>query len=181
VIAVEDLLARYLPDMTEYIGRHAGRHITGRESAADLAQSVCREVLEQLSGARFEYRGEAQFRGWLFQSAERKIHNRARHWRREKRSPDREVQLPSGSRLAGDALAHPAPSPSRQAMSREDRQRLEQAFARLAPRDQEIIGLAHEQQLPHREIARRLGIQEGNSRTLLARALARLARLAEEG
>jgi RNA polymerase sigma factor (sigma-70 family) len=65
-------------------------------------------------------------------------------------------------------------------MSREDRQRLEQAFARLAPRDQEIIGLVHEQQLPHREIALRLGIQEGHSRTLLARALARLARLAEE-
>ena len=50
----------------------------------------------------------------------------------------------------------------------------------LSEDEREIIRLFHMEGLSHREIARKRDIQEGHSRTLLSRALARLARLARQ-
>ncbi len=78
VAAVDALLLRYLPELEGYVARQAGAVLRQRESRSDLVQSVCREVLEDVRSQRFEYRGERQFRQWLYRVALRKVQGRGR-------------------------------------------------------------------------------------------------------
>lgn len=174
--AVDVLIQRYLPGLVAYVRSNAGNGVVAHESATDIAHSACREVLTRLTEERYVYTDEAHFRAWLYQVALRKIQDRARHWNRAKRNPDR-LQAPgTAETILLDGIAA-ALSPSEHAIDREQRERLLAALQQLDPRHREIVRLAHEEQLPHKEIAARLQIEESHSRTLLARALARLARL----
>ena len=71
-------------------------------------------------------------------------------------------------------------TPSRDAAGKEDLERLERAFARLSTDQQEVIRLARFAGLVHEEVARRMGRTPSATRSLLSRALARLATLLEE-
>ena len=176
--AIESLLARYLPDLERYVRRNAGAVVRSRESGSDLVQSVCREVLERLGSERFEYQGEAEFKQWLYRAALLKIMNRHRFYTADKRDAGREQPLESGMHgRAAEALHRSFATPSGDAMLREDLARIEGAFAQLKPAYREIITLAYVDGLPHKDIAARLAISEANSRVLLSRALARLAKL----
>lgn len=177
--AIDTLLRRYLPGLVAYVRNNAGNGIVAHESVTDIAQSACREVLTRLTEERFTYTDEAHFRAWLYQVASRKIKDRARHWTREKRNPGRLRMPESDETVLLDGIAA-ALTPSEHAIGREQRARLAVALEKLDPRQREIVKMAYEEQLPHKEIAARLQIEEGHSRTLLARALARLARLLAE-
>lgn len=50
-------------------------------------------------------------------------------------------------------------------------------FARLKPRERQLVWLAHVEGANHREIAAALGLRAGSIRVLLSRARCRLARL----
>ena len=173
--AVESLLERFLPDLDRFLRRRAGPLVLHRESGADLAQSVCREVLEHLADERFEYQGEAQFKQWLYRAAELKLKNRQRFYHRDRRDPGRET--PQAESVA-ERLYRSLHTPSQEAARHEEVERLERAFDELDEKARQVIAWFHVDGLSHREIAQRLGIQESYSRTLLARAMARLARLA---
>ena len=81
--ALNSLFARNLPPLMAFIRMKAGGVVLARESISDLAQSVCREAL--MDAEDFEYRGEAEFRNWLFLQATRKILDRARYLKAQKR------------------------------------------------------------------------------------------------
>jgi RNA polymerase sigma factor (sigma-70 family) len=179
--AVKTLLERYLADLQDYLDRHAGAQLQRRESPADMVQSVCREVLEGLRRGSFEFRGEAQFRQWLYQAALHKIQMKARFFGAERRDAERERSFedPTGSQA-------PAPvwlsrTPSQSAVEREERGRFLAALQRLPDEQRRIVEWTHFDGLTHKEIAARLGITEANSRMILSRALALLARLAMRG
>ena len=55
--SIEKLLVRHLPGLEAFVRLRMGPALRGMLTAPDLVQSVCREVLEDLSG--FEFRGEA--------------------------------------------------------------------------------------------------------------------------
>lgn len=174
--AVESLLARYLPDLRRFVDRRADREILLRESGADIVQSVCRELFASLRDERFDYRGDKEFKQWLYAAALVKLENRLRHWRAEKREAARE------QRLEGESASTPpdvslSTTPSANAMRREDVERMRATMAKLPEHYREIVELAHVQGLTHAEISSRLGISVTNSRVLLARALARLSTL----
>lgn len=166
--AAEALLVRYLPDLVAYVDRRAHRWLRQRESAADLAQSVCREVLVRLRDGRFVFRGEPEFRQWLFRAAVIKLVERARRGGAEARDPAREEP---GAADAAVSLG----TPSEVASFHEELERFRAAFATLPARAQEVISLKLVDGLSHGDVAARLGTTEGNSRVLLARALAQLA------
>ena len=170
--AVEELLARFLPGVERHLARHAGGLIRAKESASDLAQSVCREVLERLADERLEYQGEAAFKQWLYQAALHKLQNRGRHYRADKRDAGREAVTPL------EELAQAPTTASMHAIRNEESEQVRDAMARLPDRDRRIIELVHFEQKSHQEAAAELGITDAHSRVLLARALARLARLA---
>ena len=174
--AIEALVQRLWPDLNRFLKRRAGRLVLDQESGADLTQSVCREMLEGLASERFEYRGDAEFKQWLFRAAELKIKNRQRFYMRDCRAPDRQVALDGA--LLIQRLTSSSSSPSQVALRREELERLEQAFDQLDERSRTVTMLFHLRGLSHTAIAAELGIEVGHSRTLLARALARLSRLA---
>jgi RNA polymerase sigma factor (sigma-70 family) len=181
--ARNDLMLRHLPGLRAFVRLHLGTGLRGRETSLDLVQSVCREALEGLD--RFEYRGPDSFRNWLLRQAENKIRDRGRYWGRERRTARREAGTVTALLAAGDeaellSQLETFCSPSRHASGREELLRAERCFARLPHDHREVILLARVIGLPHPEVAREMGRTPAATRTLLSRALARMATLLEE-
>lgn len=170
--AVDTLLASYLPRLQSFM-RVRGGALLDRESAVDLVQSVCRDVLENRE--RFRHDGEAGFRRWLFKTAYRKIADRHEFWGAQKRDPAGVAAL--DDRDAREALEVYGAfcSPSRDAIAREQVARIEQAIFDLPEEQRDVLSLAKIVGMSRSEIARELGKTEGAVRMLLHRALARLA------
>ena len=76
-----------------------------------------------------------------------------------------------------NALALDSVTPSRAAEAAEELARLERAFAALEDGEREMLQCFYVEGLAHAEIAAQRGTSEAYSRTLLSRALARLAKL----
>jgi RNA polymerase sigma-70 factor (ECF subfamily) len=169
VLAVDELLHRYLPGLRAFIRLRAGPLVRARESSSDIAQSVCREVLEQLDS--FRYGGEAGFKSWLYTTALRKLAKRDAHWRALRRDAGREVE--GDEALLG--CYRTLSTPSLHAAAREWMARLEAAFDELSEDDREVITLARVCGLSHDEIARQMGRTPAATRLLLHRALAKLS------
>jgi RNA polymerase sigma-70 factor (ECF subfamily) len=174
--ALGALLERQLPRLRMFVRLQAGPLLRQRESCSDLVQSVCRELLENLGD--FEYRGEEQFRHWLYVAALNKIRQHHRYHDAEQRAPARETG--DGEARLGELYATLA-SPSQQAIARETVLRLEQAFDELPDDYREVILLGRVVDLPQEEIAARMGRSVDSVRNLLHRALARVAGLADAG
>jgi RNA polymerase sigma-70 factor (ECF subfamily) len=177
--AIEELLEQHLPRLLAYVRLHAGPLLKEKESIADLANSVCREVLEDMAG--FEYRGEAPFRKWLFSKAMSKIVDRQRYYLAQRRNPAREQKLAEDARLSELNALHPSfCSPSQVAIRKEDLDQLEKFFQRLPEDYRKVITYARILGYCHAEIAAEMGKSEGTVRVLLHRALARLGWLVHE-
>lgn len=179
---VEELLAEHLPAIGSWLRLRAGAHIKARESCSDLVQSVCREVLEQADG--FDFRGDAQFRSWLYTMALRKLVDRDRYYAAQRRDHARERSLDGEREARGDAAFAEAcrtvASPSSHAVSLENLDLIERAFDGLKDEHKDVIILHRLGGLSHREIGEQLGRSEEASKILLRRALARLTRLISE-
>lgn len=173
--AREALLARHLAELTAFVRLRLGPALRARETSSDIAQSVCREVLEDLGG--FEYRGAHGFRNWLLLRADRKIRDRGRFWTRLKRSAHRELPLVAQEDEEQRVFEQLRTlfTPSRDAVAREELQRLERAFRELPDDYRRVIVLSRVLGLSHEEVARELDRTPIATRTLLSRALARLA------
>lgn len=170
------LLARHLPSLLAFVRLRTGRLVRDHESHSDLVQSVCRELLA--GRERFTYRGENEFRNWLYTAALRKVVERARYHRAQKRDVRREVRPPAEQAREEQSIAGcyaTFATPSRELASAEEMRRIEAAFDELADEQREIITLARIVGLSHAQIAARLGCSEASSRQQLHRALIRLS------
>lgn len=178
--SLERLLEAQLPALRAFVRLRMGS-LRRREESSDVLQSTCRQVLQSLG--TFEYRGEAEFRDWLFTAALNKLTDKGRRQHADCRDVDREVHLGDGPSNDGELEQAYAffVTPSRHAVAREHVQRLEAAFDALPEPQREVILLSRLVQLPHAEIGRRLGRSEGAVRNLLYRGLARLSWLLDRG
>jgi len=143
---------------------------------------VCREALGELE--RFEYRGESEFRSWLYTVAKRKLATRYHYHIAQKRDVGREIPLPTqenddASRVVVDLADSYAAlcSPSKQFAAQQFADQIEEAFAELPEHYREVILLSRSEGLSHEQIAQRMNRSLGSVRMLLSRALAELARL----
>jgi RNA polymerase sigma-70 factor (ECF subfamily) len=171
--ALEGLLAQYLPGVRGFLRLQAGADLRARESGSDLAQSVCREVLQDL--ATFEWRGEAEFRRWLFKRAYHKLLHRRAHWQAQRRDIGREM-APEGDEALLSAYRSLA-TPSAELMAKEAVERIETALDSLPPTWRTAIVLHKLVGLSHADIAAETGHSEGAVRNHLYRGLARLGDL----
>lgn len=181
VRAVEELLVRHLGDLDLFVRRRASGLPRGKDSASDLVQSICLTVLVRLHDERLEYRGEAQFRAWLYEAAQLAIQERRRYWATDKRDPGRERRAPAeeSGRSPEEHLPRRSPTPSEVVVLGEETERAQRLLAELPESYRRVIVLARVEGLSHRDVAQRMGITESASRMLLSRALRRLAHLAE--
>ena len=108
------LLGEHLPGLRGYLNKHASSLLLARESAEDLAQSACREVVRQVQEGRLELRSDAEFKQWLYQAGLHKLQDRAKYHLAGKRDLRREVRqvAPLDSEDAGFEPASSA-TPSR--------------------------------------------------------------------
>lgn len=173
--ALEELLERHLPELRAFVRLRAGAALRARESASDLVQSTCREVLTHAE--RFQFPSESAFRRWLFTTALRKVSNRAAHLGAAKRAGPEVPLAPTSS--AGDdgliACYHRFSSPSHRVTVQDEIDRVERAFDTLTDEQREVVTMAHVVGMSRAEIAEQLGKSENAVRIVLHRALARLA------
>ena len=177
--ALEALLAQHLPALHGFVRLHAGPSLKSHEETIDLVQSVCREILERKD--RFVAPKENGFKRWLYKTAIRKIGHRAEYWRAGKRDAARETT--GGGSLSTDELLECYGSictPSQDAAAREQVTRIETAFDQLPDHYREVVVLNKIAGMRHAEIAAELGKSEVAVRTILSRALAKLADLLDE-
>jgi RNA polymerase sigma-70 factor (ECF subfamily) len=178
--ALDSLFARNLPPLLAFIRARADAAVTGRESAADLAQSVFREVLQDVD--RIELRGEEAFRNWLYMAAMRKLLDRAKSLRRARRDVARELPLPEPGPEADALLACYASicTPSRHAAAREQVARIEAAIRELPEPQRDAVTMSRLMGLSYVQIAGQMGCSESAVRGLVARALATLSARLED-
>jgi RNA polymerase sigma-70 factor, ECF subfamily len=174
-VAIDQLLQEHLPGLRAYIRLKAGAVLLARESSTDLAQSVCRDILE--NAGRYQYSADGGFRRWLFTTALRKIADRYEFYGAQKRAQAQEQSLGDDEGLL--AACRGFYTPSRQAAAREDLARLEQAFSRLDDDKREVVLQSRILGMSHAEIAAQMGRTEVAVRKLLSRALAELAEIME--
>lgn len=178
--ALEALLDEHLPGLRGFVRLRFGEGLRAKESSSDLVQSVCREILTHRS--RYRYPGRDGFKRWLYTTALRKISNRAKHYRAQKREAAREV-APAGpadeERLA-DCYRSIA-TPSEELVAREQVDRIERAFDRLSDAQREVLTLTRLAGLGVAEVAEHVGRTEGAVRTMLSRAQAKLADVLDAG
>jgi len=131
--------------------------------AADVAQETFVRVFEQPADARIA-------RAWLFKVATNLVFERARTAARRRRLLDA-----TGERTMGD----PPPDPHDAVVAGDHRRVVVAAIAALSDKERMAV-LMREEGFSHREIADAVGTTTGSVGTLLARALARLARTIRE-
>lgn len=163
-----DLLPRHLPQIENYVRRHMGRTLRDHESATDLVASVCGDLLAE--GGAFEYRGEAQFHGWLRAAVINKIRYRLRSFRAKKRCP---------GHTQGDGYIAEVPaggnSPLHGAMLRENLVLLDRALERMPDHYREVIVRIRLRGESRTQVAADLGRTLAATANLLTRALVKLA------
>lgn len=166
--ALDDLVARYLPRLHAYIRLRMNAPLRAREASVDIVQSVCREVLEERE--KFVYQGEGPLMGWLLTTALNKLRERARFVGRQKRDVGRETPEDFVDPVVYASLV----TPSRDAIGREEIERLEAALDRLPDDYREVVVLARIVGMPHRDISVHMGRTGAATRNLLGRALTKL-------
>jgi RNA polymerase sigma factor (sigma-70 family) len=180
--AREALWTRHAAELRAWVRRRLGRGLRAREGSLDLAQSVCRQALEDFDG--FRPLGGEGFKRWLLVRASHKIKDRARYWARDRRDGERERPLadrdPASREEHREGALEDWLTPSRDAAAREEVERVRRAFDELPADQRRVILLARIDGLAHEEIARRLGRTPLATRSLLSRALARLALILEQ-
>lgn len=165
-------LAEHRPALLAFVRAHAGA-LLRRESDSDLAQGV--ELLAVRGAERVEYRGEAEFRGWLFALARQHFANRYRHHLAARRDAGVLLRLTrSGSETAGGA---PEPSsgsagPATFAARRERLLLAEKALRLLSERDRDLVRWMSED-VSLEDVASRLGLAYDAAKRARQRAIER--------
>ena len=158
--ADRDSFDRHVLDNLPALQRFAIRLTGNLEQAEELAQ----ETLLRVTRAWESYRGQSQFRTWLFQVAV----NAFRDQLRKRRPPD---ELPDG------LIDLRGPAPWAGAEQNERGRLIAKAVSSLPPRQREVIVLHTFEQLSVTEVAMALEITEVNVRAQLTYARRRLKEL----
>jgi RNA polymerase sigma-70 factor (ECF subfamily) len=147
--------------------------LRAKGSASDLVQETFLEAKRDF--AQFHGSTGDELKAWLKQLLKNNVANFGRRYRSSKRQADREVPLESDSSGADGCrgIAADEPTPSFQAVTREDKEALERALGRL-PEDYRRVILLRIEQVPFEEIAHQMSRSPGAARTLFARAIKRM-------
>jgi RNA polymerase sigma-70 factor (ECF subfamily) len=130
--------------------------------AAD-AEDVVQDALVRVARSWKSFRGDAQFRTWLF----RIVVNAFRDWAAPRPVPER-LEADPPDRRAGD--------PCSEAAAAELGRRIAERVSALPPRQREVLVLVSYEGLSPREVAEVLGITEANVHATLHVARKRLRR-----
>lgn len=137
-------------------------HMTGhKEQSEDMVQTVFYRMLKY----RHTFRGDGEFRTWMYHLARNVVHD---HGRTQKRSV-KEAELVEGVMdISGGADA------DENLRRKQDQLMLRQALNQLSEESREILVLSKFQELRYQEIASILDISEGAVKVRVHRAMSQL-------
>jgi len=143
------LYARTAAPLRAYVARTLG--------SPALADDIVQETFLRLLRRPVPALGDDELRAYAFRIAGNLVVD---HWRTRKRETTSDI-------------------PERGVPDRDQALRLDMGriFARLKPRERQLVWLAHVEGAAHREIASAMGLRTGSVRVLLSRARHHLARL----
>lgn len=151
--------------------------LQAKGGASDLVQQTFMEAQQDF--ARFQGSSEGELLAWLRQLLIHNLANFRRSYRHtNKRRIDREVGLPPGSSSVapGERLPSATPTPSMDAMKREQTEALQLALARLPEEYRQVILLRYQEESSFEEIGRQMSRSPNAARKLWLRAIERLQR-----
>ena len=160
--ALDQLIARYLPELTRWASGRLPRWARHAVDTDDLVQESLIQVFQKLD--TFEYRGDGALLAYLRQAVLNRIRNQIRWADRRPRAED----------LGGDLEAQNV-SPLEAAIGAESVDRYEAALDRLTQVEREALIGRLELGLTYPELARALGKPSPDAaRMAVARAMVRL-------
>lgn len=165
------------PKLLKFVERNLGPRLKQKVDSEDILQEVYVSVMK--GGIERQPEGKSTF-SWLCKMAERRIIDSHRKYiQSQKRSATREVMIGTGAaetNAAGLAnlLISSITSPSLAVSREQQQQRLEQALLTLKADEQEVIRLRFVENLPSKEIAKRVDKTDGAVRVMLTRIVKRL-------
>lgn len=183
--ALAEFITLRQPQLLAYIQRQLGTGLKRKLEPEDVLQETSAEAVRALPTIDL---GDRDIFQWLCQVAQRRIIDAHRRlFGAQKRDASREVSLdaPAGTptntrRAFVDLLVVSMTTPS-QALSQKSREaRLQRAIARLPAEQQEALRLRYVEDLPSKDIAKRLGKTDGAVRVMLTRAIQKLQDMLEE-
>lgn len=137
-------------------------HMTGqREHSEDLLQNVFYRMLKY----RHTFRGEGEFRTWMYHVARNVIHDEGRSNKRTLQHSELDLHT---ERISGGSLA------DEKILKKQELRDLQAAMARLSPDNREVLVLSRYQEMKYHEIARIMNITEGAVKVRVHRALNQL-------
>jgi RNA polymerase sigma-70 factor (ECF subfamily) len=183
--ARQQLLIRHRGRLRAMVAARLDRRLAARLDPSDVVQEALAEAARRLDAYLRDR--PLPFYPWLRQLAwERLAKEHRAHLARARRSVRREepgvLDLPDESvaELA-QRLVDSASSPSRHALRVERQGRVRAALALLSEADREVLVLRYLEQMPLREVAAVLGVNESAVKMRHFRALERLRTLLEAG
>jgi RNA polymerase sigma-70 factor (ECF subfamily) len=172
--AMEELLARYQPDLLSFVECHLDPRLRARFSESDVVQEAQMEVVRRIDD--FLRRRPMPFHLWARKTAYQRLLNLKRdHRQRARRSIHREV--PQADRSAMQmvrSILCPGPTPSARLAAHEAAEQIGRAVAQLTERDRDILLMRQVEDLPYEEIAALLDVEPAAARKRYGRALIRL-------
>ncbi len=173
------LFTRLQPRLQAWVNFNLGCKLRAKVEGDDVMQDISLQALRSIG--TFEWRGEGSFIRWITGIARHVIHNLWRfHFNTAKNGGPEGGAAPlaagesSGDFALDDATSPDQISPLRVLRRVERKGRLERSLELLAPAHREVIFLALFEDLPMKEIGRRMGRSEDAVSMLLLRALHRL-------
>jgi RNA polymerase sigma-70 factor (ECF subfamily) len=149
--------------------------LQAKGGASDLVQQTF--LAAELHFDQFRGTTEAELLGWLRQALLNNLAEFQRHYRQTaKARAALEVPL-GGDTSSADSvgrLPDSGPSPSQEAMAREEADAVQRALERLPDEYRQVILLRHQEELPFEEIGRLMGRSANAAEKLWARAVRRM-------
>lgn len=171
-LVLDDLLLAHMPALLVFLRHRTGGALAARETTDDLAQSVCREVLQHRD--RLVFRSNDEFRAYLFLQAVHKVVDRARFHHMARRDSRRQQELPASRTAAEHGIYSSLVTGSRVASAKERLEFVEKCLQSLPEAQREAVLLSRVAGLSYEQIARQRGVAEVTIRGLVARGLARM-------
>lgn len=148
------------------------RRVLDGEVAQDVAANVFLKLVQNI--ARFRWRHEQSFNGWIFRIASNEVNTYFRDQQKYRYlAPEESAKVLEKLTMDDDQRA----SVERELDQHQRYTMLHKAISQLGPREQEIIHLYYFEHLPHRAVAEALAMNEGAVRTAMHRAQGRLEKI----
>ena len=173
-LAIEQVLLLTESRLRNFIEARLGPELRTRLRNSDVLQNSYLQMLDALPD--FDGSTREDFVRWVTQIIENDIRRQARWFGAKKRRQPRTSERNVLARILFD----PPLTPSAELGGMERAALVQRALAQLEPDQAEVIRLALLQELPHGEVAHRMGRSEGACRMLLMRARAAFALAIEQ-